>query len=461
MLDRRNFLAAVGAVTGYALRGRPAGAGGDPLVKNPRATDGDERFEPAWDERLTVRVGAKRGDIVGATEKAIQAAVDYAAARGGGTVQLLPGTYTLRNAIYLPSGVRLTGSGPDSVITKVPSVTTSLAAESDWYDQEITLKDATGFQIGDGIVLTARDPSTKGPIVIKRTLVARSGNRFKLDDGLRKNLWLVGQPKASLLFPLLTAENAADIVIENLTLDGNGANNENLNGNYGGCIFLQDCNRITIRHVTAHNYNGDGISFQVCHDVVIENCHSHHNRDLGVHPGSGSQRPLIRNNRLEANRIGLFWCWGVKFGLAEGNRIHDNRDYGISIGHNDTDNIMRGNEISGSGRVGIVFRDEKRGQDFWPNRNTVEHNRILNSGDEDGIAVDIRGKTHDLRIVRNELRETRGPARRIGIRISAEARNVELADNTIEGFYKPIADLRATCRRSPGDRERTGQSGNE
>lgn len=132
---------------------------------------------------------------------------------------------------------------------------------------------------------------------------------------------LVGDPTCSSLFPLLTSENAADVVIENLTLDGNGKNNENLNGNYGGGIFLQDCNRLTIRKVEIRNDNGDGISFQVCHDVVVEDCHSHDNTDLGVHPRSGSQRPLIRNNRIERNNLGLFWCWSVKFGLAEGNTI--------------------------------------------------------------------------------------------------------------------------------------------
>ncbi len=61
------------------------------------------------------------------------------------------------------------------------------------------------------------------------------------------NIWLSSGPTCSSLFPLLTSENAADVVIENLTLDGNGKNNENLNGNYGGGIFLQDCNRFTIR----------------------------------------------------------------------------------------------------------------------------------------------------------------------------------------------------------------------
>ena len=101
------------------------------------------------------------------------------------------------------------------------------------------------------------------------------------------------------------------------------------------------------------------------------------------------------------NSIGLFWCWGVRYGLAEKNRIEGNRDYGISIGHHDTDNLIRDNDVRGSGKVGILFRDESRGKDFWPNRNRVESNRVTDSGGEDGVAIDVRGKTHDLRITDN------------------------------------------------------------
>ncbi len=419
-------------------------ADGRPRVTSPRATDGDERFEPNWDERLTITVGQKKGDLIGNDDKVLQAAVDYVARLGGGTVKVLQGTYTLRNAVFLPSRIRLLGSGADSIITKIASEQIELAADSDWYDQEITLKQAGGFRVGDGIVLQAKNPHDGSSTVIKRTLVARSGNRFKLNDGLRKNLWLTGKPTCSSLFPLLTSEYTSDVLIENLTLDGNGQNNANFNGNYGGCVFLQDCNRYTMRGVTARNYDGDGISFQICHDVVVEDCHSHDNTNLGVHPGSGSQRPLIRNNRLERNNLGLFWCWGVKYGLAEGNRIDANRSYGISIGHCDTDNVMRNNEITNSGKVGILFRDDSRGQDFWANRNLVENNRIINSGGEDGVAIDITGQTEDVRITGNDIRETRAPMNRTAIRIAQQAGKVSIEDNRIAGFASDIVDHRAS-----------------
>jgi hypothetical protein len=434
---RREFVGlAAGLATAWAgtVRGEDR-----PEAARPRAISGD-RAEPDWQERLTVTVGPRKADLVGTTDKVLQAAVDYVARLGGGTVRVLPGTYRLRNAVYLRSRVRLLGSGADSVLVKEASVITKLAADSDWYDQEITLADARGFQVGDGVCLRARNPHTGGPTVIKRTLVARSGKRFKLDRALRENLWEKGEPTASSLFPILSGENVANVMIEDITLDGNKANNDNLNGNYAGCVFLQDCKRIRLRGVTARSYNGDGISWQVCHDVHVENCHSHDHAGLGLHPGSGSQRPVIRGNQLRRNDIGIFFCWGVRYGLAEKNRVEDNR-IGVSIGHRDTDNLIRDNAILRSGQVGVLFRAEPA-KGFSADRNRLENNRIADSGPAKGVAVDVQGQTDAVTIARNDIRETRQPLGRIGVRLGAQTGAVKLADNKIEGFAVTVADLR-------------------
>jgi nitrous oxidase accessory protein NosD len=193
--------------------------------------------------------------------------------------------------------------------------------------------------------------------------------------------------------------------------------------------------------VTARKYNGDGISWQICHDVVVERCHSHDHAGLGLHPGSGSQRPVIRGNRLERNDIGLFFCWGVKSGLAEKNVIEDSRSYGISIGHRDTDNLVRDNEVIRSGKAGVLFREE-RGKEFAPHRNRVEKNRIVDSGGDEGIGIDVQGETESITLAENRLRETRKPQSRVGIRLGARTRDVRLIDNTMEGFAVPLTDLR-------------------
>lgn len=400
----------------------------------PRATLGDTVTEPQWEQRLVVSVGPAQTDIVGVTDKAIQAAVDYVARWGGGTVKLLPGDYTLRNAVYLRSKVRLAGSGEKTVLIKAPSATSALADDSDWFDQEITLADARGFEIGDGVCLRNKN----GGDVVKRTLVARSGNRFKLDDGLRKSFWRSNHTTVATLFPILSGENVTDIAIENLVLEGNRANNANLDGNYAGCIFLQECHRIAIRNVIARNYNGDGLSWQICHDVLVENCTSQGHTGLGLHPGSGSQRTVIRNCRLVGNDIGLFFCWGVRRGIAQQNHIEGNR-VGISIGHHDTDNLVTGNEVLRNRDVGVLFRPE-RGKDFAGRRNCIEKNRLIDNGSEKGYAVDIQGGTESVVLADNEIRDSRGgihspPA---AIRLGRETRDITLRNNQVEGFAKDV-----------------------
>jgi len=438
-MHRRHFLSSLPlalATRGLVRAGQEPRA---PEVTNPRATSGDP-IEPKWESALTLTVGPDKADMVGSDHKVIQAAVDYVARLGGGTVHVLPGTYRMRNAVFLQSRVRILGSGADSVLVKEPSVKTKLALDSDWYDREITLEDPKGFEIGDGVVLNTRNPHNGSYDTYKRTLIARSGNRFKLDQMLVENFWVHEGATAATLFAIFDGMQVSDIAIENITLDGNRPGNEFLNGNYVGCIFLRESNRIRMRGITARNFNGDAISWQVCHDVRVEDCHSHDNAGFGVHPGSGSQRTVVVNNRLERNDIGFFFCWGVRWGLCEQNTILDSLRFGVSVGHNDTDNVIRNNEIRRSGQVGVLFRQED-GPTFTPNRNLLEQNRIIDSGGEKGVGVKVEGRTRSLEIARNEIRETRQPAERVGVLLEAETDDIRLSGNTIEGFAQPVVDL--------------------
>lgn len=438
-MNRRIFLASAPLMLGGSKIAAADSRVQAPAVTRPRATSGDE-IEPDWEQRIKVTVGPEKADIIGADHRVIQAAVDYVTGLGGGTVHILPGTYRFRNAVQLRSGVRIVGSGLDSVCIKEPSVKTNLLENSDWYDREVTLADAAGFQVGDGVVLRTRNPNNGSFDTYKRTLIARSGSRFKLDQMLVENFWTKENANAATLFALFDGFRISDVVIENICLDGNKANNEFLNGNYVGCIFLRESNRINMRKVTARNFNGDGISWQVCHDVRAEDCHSHDHAGYGLHPGSGSQRTVVTGSKLERNDIGFFFCWGVKWALVENNSMLDNKRFGVSIGHNDTDNIVRNNQVLRSGKVGIYLRQE-HGPTFAPSRNQIETNRVVDTGGENSVAIDIEGVTESVLLKRNVLLETRQPAERVGVRISKDAKQIALAENRIDGFSTPIVDL--------------------
>jgi hypothetical protein len=394
-------------------------------------------------DQLRVTVGPERGQFVGATHFALQAAVDYVASNGGGTVDVAAGEYILQNAVHLRSGVRIVGQGDRTVLRKAPSVTTALTEDTDWYHEHIHLDDPTGFQVGSGVVLQARHAHGDGRSVMKFTVASIDGGRARLvrtpHNQTRANFWTTHDATASTLHPLLTANWERDIAIENLTLDGNRAENAMLDGNYGGCVFLQDCQNVRMSGVHAMNNNGDGISWQVCDDVTVEDCVSEGHANLGLHPGSGSQRPVIRGNTVRDCNIGLFWCWGVRYGIAEENDISRIGAHGMSIGHRDTDNVMRRNTIRECGRTGIYFRPEEPAS-RGPHRNVVEENVISGAP----IGVDVDSRVRGVAVVRNQFAagESGMPC---AIRVRDDVSEITCAENTFDGVGIGIRDGRGVA----------------
>lgn len=440
--QRRQFLQHAGRLAAGVLGASLLRSEETPINANPRAIAGDS-VEPDWRERLTITVGPGQSDFAGTTDRVIQAAIDYVARLGGGTVRILPGTYRLRNSVFLQSRVRLQGSGADSVLVKEPSVATKLTVDGDHWDQEVTLADPGGFQIGDGVRLVAKDPFSQATNIIQRTLVAASGNRFKLDRRLEQRFHLVSEPAIATNFALLQGTNVADVVVEHLTVDGNKKRNQMVDrGKFDdGSIRLDGCNRITVREVTVRDAYCDGIVWGISHDVRVEQCVLHDAARFGLHPGSGSQRSILRGNRILRSQQGVYFCWGAQHGLVEKNAIED-CSYGMTIGHRDSDNLIRDNDVRRSGLAGIHFRpvasDNKA---FAAHRNRLERNRISDSGPANGVAIDIAAGAEGVTVAGNELRETRKPLARTGIRIGTGTSNIRCLDNRIEGFAAEISDL--------------------
>jgi hypothetical protein len=126
--------------------------------------------------------------------------------------------------------------------------------------------------------------------------------------------------QAATVFAVVSGYFIQGARVENLTIDGNKDENLPLNGCRGGGIFLYRCPGTVIASCVVTNYNGDGISFQQSNDAQVLNCVSEANNGLGLHPGSGSQRPVVRGCTARNNgEDGLFLCWRVKQGVFEEN----------------------------------------------------------------------------------------------------------------------------------------------
>ncbi len=398
---------------------------------------------------IEVSVGTGGSDFAGGDDRAIQAAIEYVAARGGGTVRVRPGVYELHNTVRMRSGVALIGAGEDTLLRKAPSATVPLTEDTDWYESRVTVADPSPFRVGGGVVLQAKCPHGGLGQVSVHTILAIEGTTLWLDNMARGperpahlgNFWVGHDAHASTCFSPLAGNWVADVTVADLRIDGNRAESGCLNGNYCAALFFQDCERVTIRNVHAGNTESDGLSFQVTHDLVVEGC-TFEDCALGLHPGSGAQRPIMRGNTVRRCRSGLFWCWGVRDGLAEDNLIEDCAA-GISIGHRDTDNVMRGNTIRRCAEHGLLFRGELAHQ--AAHRNTVEDNRIEDIGTPEvpGVGIDLVAPVTDTILRRNRIVCTRDGLMRAGIRIGREVGALAMGCNEVIGIPVAVEDLRS------------------
>ena len=56
--------------------------------------------------------------------------------------------------------------------------------------------------------------------------------------------------------------------------------------------------------------------------------------------------------------------------------------------------------------------------------------------------MDVQGETQEVQIAGNEIRETRGPAQRVGIRLGAKTSQIQLDGNHFSGLKQEVEDLR-------------------
>jgi polygalacturonase len=394
--------------------------------------------------RPSVTVGHSGTDIVGKDNSALQAALDYIAGLGGGIVEIGEGEFLMRDSLHLRSFVTVRGTKGKTVLRKAKGVASPLALDGDYGEEQITVTDPDGFRPGCGI--TIWDNQSGGFHTTVARITGQNGNTFSFDTPLNADCMVANKAQAATVFPVISGYNLEGVRIENLIIEGNKEENVPLNGCRGAGIFLYRGFGTVMQNCVVRNFNGDGISFQQSNDVLLENCVSEGNTGLGMHPGSGSQRPIVRSCIARRNgEDGLFLCWRVRHGLFEKNILEDNGRFGISIGHKDTDNLLQENEVRGNHEDGVFFRNETEG--MAGHRNRLEKNLIENNGQKgDAAGIRIRGETHDLVFRNNIIRDTRAPEARkqsVGIRIEDGAGELTLENNEIDAATK-VEDRRNT-----------------
>jgi hypothetical protein len=382
-------------------------------------------------EKPVLRVGQREGDILGSDDRALQAAVDYIAALGGGTVEIGEGVYSMRDSLHLRSHVTVRGEGEKTVLRKAPSVLSRLVLDGDFGEEQVTVENSEGFRVGDGVAIW--DSKTNNNYTTVARITGKDGNTFSISRPLNGDFLVDDKAQAATVFPVVSGYDIEGAHIENLAVDGAREKNALLDGWDGG-IFLYRAFGTVIRNCYVRNYNGDGISFQASNDVEVIGCVSENNAGLGVHPGTGSDRPVVRDCTIRNNGSdGLYLCWRVRHGIFESNQSLNNGRNGISIGHKDSDNLFLKNVVRGNGKDGIRFRNDPEA--MAGHRNRIEENRIEDNGRTvEGAGIMIDGANHDILIRHNVIRDTRPAGSRsqhTAIYLGERAGEVRIEDNEI------------------------------
>jgi hypothetical protein len=406
-----------------------------------------KRMHSAMKSLPKITVGQSNSDLTGSDNRVLQAAVDYIGALGGGTVEIGAGTYMMRDSLHMRSNVTVRGIPKKTVLKKAEAVTSPLVRDGDFGEEQVTVKDPAGFEVGYGV--TIKDKNSGGFHTTVARITGRNGNTFSFDRPLNADCMVGNGASAATVFPVISGYDVEGCHLEGLAIDGNKENNPHLNGCRGAGIFLYRGFGTVIQDCIVRNYNGDGISFQQSNDVVVRNCISEHNASLGLHPGSGSQRPRIESCYARRNgEDGLFLCWRVRHGVFQDNVLEGNGRFGISIGHKDSDNLLARNQIRLNAEAGVCFRAESEA--MAGHRNRLEENVIENNGITKEVpGIRVRGETNDLQFAGNIIRDTRSESERkqtVGVLIEEKAGNVVLENNSIEAANQ-IVDKRTDTQK--------------
>ncbi len=367
----------------------------------------------------------------------IQEAID-SLPKGGGTVFIPRGVYTIRHSIVVGPDVTLQGEGNATVLQRpapiVFDITTTTPADD---PEKVELSSTEGLAVGDEIYL--RDATQGGWHA--RHITIRS-----IDEKWITGTLVEGDPKrrygptagalCGTFFPMILIRRCSGATIADLTISGgtHGVTPEKMPGFTCSAVHGVHAEDLRVRNVTVRQWPCDGISAQkgsaIVTGCIVEDCTGH-----GYHPGSGIARSIWSNNFSHRNGgDGFFFCQAVRNAVVSGNVFSDNRMNGIgNLSDPDAYNTVTGNTITGNGQHGI--------EGFAAIGNVIANNVIRNNSQAGaGKFAGIRLESHkDNSITGNVCLDTQDePTQLIGIELIDPA-----GDNTVGSNHGEVVTVDA------------------
>ena len=381
---------------------------------------------------MTTEIKLKREDAISAAE--IQAAIDSLAP--GGRVILPEMDLVLDRGIELRTGVELIGQGEKTVLRKGPGRIYPLSGYHNYGMCDVPLESAEGLAVG--MTVSVLDDVRRGFYETFARITWIDGNWVGLDHGIEADYRAEDGPRLTTAYPLIFGHNIAGAAVRDLSLEGVREDQDTgMGGCRGGAIYFAKSREIEITGIRERDYHGEGLSFQMCRDVIIRDCAFNENTGNGLHPGAGSTNCLFEDCTGEGNEMsGFFFCVRANHITVRQSQFQRNRN-GVSIGTRDCHNIVDSCRIAANRGEGILVREGSKPVEVHSCR--ITGCRIEGNAIEEGEGqIAVRGAAHDIIFEGNEIA---GSSKRQlpGIFVAPSAREVYCADNEIRDSQPSIS----------------------
>jgi len=370
------------------------------------------------------------GDGVTDDTSALESAIVALKSTSHKTLYFPIGTYLTSRALYMESGMQFIGAN-GATITKGDAITQLIQVQVEIGETTVVVQDGSAFTIGHDIFFhnMTNDDSPANGTIAKITDI--NGNILTFDAyrsaGSKSQETLSAETIITQAHPLISTNtyvaSAENIVIKNLTLDGNKAVDEphawviapiHIDTQTGGA-GEQNYNRIIDN--TIINSATDGISSQAEYDVFIKGNRVSDCVGKGIHIGTTIDKVIINNNIIEnCEDCAMFYCFGINKVIFTNNTIINCRQGIDGLDLDGDETIITGNIFDRcenpsislvSGKVGAIisqnifktenlpsnaFVIESVNSDFI----TITDNQFIDygSGASSAVGIQIRGCEH-------------------------------------------------------------------
>ena len=332
--------------------------------------------------QVSVRDYGAVGDGVTDDSAAINAAITAANAAGGGVVYLPKGTYLLRRPIFMKRFVILRGNGPFSGcrLKIADTVETALTADISAGTKVLSVASTAGFLVGQDVTIRD-DAHVEYASADSDRIAAIGASTLTLEKTLKSAYTVAQLARVFTAFGAVSFERATyfdglgvpvasagvtDAGVEDLEIDGNGANQSQGNkDDVQGGVQFSNAHRSFVRRCYIHDTMLGGVmashyidgAYDGTEDAVIENnwiVNAGYRDSIHMH---GTKRSRVTGNLITGgSSTAIFQSAGVYAILCNdlviGDNVMTDSPRGVTIieAHH---LIVRGNVIKNATYRGI------------------------------------------------------------------------------------------------------------